>query len=171
MPHMKVKQFSQKSFLIPAILVMSFLALSTLAVRPLYADMWDAVKEYYRMSALPGKGEFVQSPPRADIKNPNVPLEVISDGYKMIRTYEDLMEHELVEWVWLVTLRNRTASEITFSLEYRLQDANSFLLASSVEQSRKIGPGETLTLEKKDSMPYNSAKRVTVSKVDIQVQQ
>ena len=168
---MKVKQFSQKSFLIRAILVMSLIALSTLAVRPLYADMWDAIKEYYRMSALPGKGEFIQSPPRVDMKNPNFPLEVVNDGYKMIRIYEDLMEHELVEWAWLVTLRNRTAGEITFSLEYRLQDANSFLLASSVEQSKKIGPGETLTLEKKDSMPYDSAKRVTVSKVEIQLQQ
>jgi len=168
---MKVKQFSPKSFLIPAILVLSFIALSTLAVRPLRADMWDAIKERYRMNALPGKGEFVQSPPRADIKNPGFPLEVVNDGYKMIRIYEDLMEHELVEWAWLVTLRNRTPSEITFSLEYRLQDADSFLLASSVEQSRKIGPGETLTLEKKDSMPYKSAKRVTVSKVDIQLRQ
>ena len=100
--------------------------------------MWDAIKGHYRMSSLPGKGEFVQSPPRADMKNPSFPLEVVNDGYKMIRIYEDLMEHELVEWAWLVTLRNRTASEVTFSLEYRLQDADSFLLASSMAQSKKI---------------------------------
>ncbi len=168
---MKVKQFSQENFLILAILVLSFIALSTLAVRPLYADMWDAITEHYRMNALPGKGEFVQSPQRADMKNPNFPLEVVNDGYKMIRVYEDLMEHELVEWAWLVTLRNRTAREITFSLAYKLQDADSFLLTSSVEQSKKIGPGETLTLEKKNSMPYKSAKRVTASKVDIQLQE
>ena len=171
MPDMKVKQFSQKSFLILAILVLSFIAVSTLAIRPLYADMWDAIKDHYRMNALPGKGAFIQSPPRADMKNPNFPLEIVNDGYKMIRIYEDLMEHELVEWAWLVTLRNRTANEITFSLEYKLQDTDSFLLASSVEQSKKIGPGETLTLEKKDSMPYKKAKRVTASKVDIQLQQ
>lgn len=168
---MKVKKFSPKRFFIPAILVLSFVALSTLAVRPLYADMWDTIKDRYRMNALPGKGEFVQSPPRADMKNPNFPLEVVNDGYKMIRVYEDLMEHELVEWAWLVTLRNRTASDISFSLEYKLQDADSFLLASSVEQSKRIGPGETLTLEKKDSMPYKNAKRITASKVDIQLQQ
>jgi hypothetical protein len=168
---MKVIQFSQKSFLILAILMLSFIALSTLAVRPLYADMWDAVKEHYRMNALPGKGGFVKSPQRADMKNPDFSLEVVNDGYKMIRVYEDLMEHELVEWAWLVTLRNRTAHEITFSLQYKLEDADSFLLASSMEQSKKIGPGETLTLEKKDSMPYKNAKRVTASKVDIQLQQ
>jgi hypothetical protein len=69
----------------------------------------------------------------------------------------------------LVTVRNKTALEITFSLEYKLQDDDSFLLASSREQSKKIAPGETLTLEKRDSIPYRSAKRITSSKVDIQL--
>ena len=165
---MKVKHLPKESLLILVISVLSFIALSTLAVRPLYADMWDAVKEGYRMHALPGKGEFVQSPRRADINSPNFPLEVVNDGYKMVRIYEDLMEHDLVEWAWLVTLRNRTAREITFSLEYKLQDDDAFLLTSSRELSKKIGPGETLTLERKDSMPYASAKRVTASKIDIQ---
>jgi hypothetical protein len=132
--------------------------------------MWDSIKERYLLNALPGKGQFVPSPPRAEMKNPNFPLEVINDGYKMVRVYQDLMEHELVEWAWLVTLRNRTAREIVFSLEYKLQDDDAFLLASSMEQSKKIAPGETLTLEKKDSMPYASAERVTASKIDIQFQ-
>jgi hypothetical protein len=168
---MKVKQLPKESAFILAVLVLFFIASLALTVRPLYADMWDAIKEHYRMNALPGNGEFIQSPQRADMKNPNVPLEVVNDGYKMVRIYEDLMEHELVEWAWLVTLKNRTAREINFFLEYKLQDADSFLLASSVEQSKKIGPGETLTLEKKDSMLYKSAKRVTASKVDIQLLQ
>lgn len=110
------------------------------------------------------------SPPRANMNNPNFPLEVINDGYKMVRAYQDLMDNELVEWAWLVTLRNRTAREITFSLEYKLQDDDSFLLASSREQWKKIAPGETLTLEKRGSMPYKNAKRVTASKLDIQLQ-
>jgi hypothetical protein len=167
---MKVKKLLKESFFIPAILVLSFIALSALIASSLYAGMWDDIKERYLLNDLPGKGEFVQSPRRADINNPNFPLEVVNDGYKMVRLYEDLMEHELVEWAWLVTLRNRTAREITFSLEYKLQGDDSFLLASSKEQSKKIAPGETLTLEKKDSMPYRSAKQVTVSKVDIQLQ-
>jgi hypothetical protein len=45
------------------------------------------------------------------------------------------------------------------------------LLASSLEQGRKIAPGETVILEKRDSMPYGSAKRITTSKIDIQLQQ
>jgi hypothetical protein len=132
--------------------------------------MWDDMKERYILNALPGKGQFVPSPSRADMKNPNFPLEVVNDGYKMLHVYQDLMENELVEWAWLVTLRNRTARDVTFSLEYKLQDDDSFLLASSREQFKKIAPGETLTLERKDSMPYASAKQVTVSKVDIQLQ-
>ena len=83
------------------------------------------------------------------MKNPNFPLEVINDGYKMVRVYQDLMEKNLVEWTWLVTLRNRTAREVIFSLEYKLQDDDYFLLASSREQSKKIAPRETMTLEKK----------------------
>jgi hypothetical protein len=168
---MKVKQLPKESFFILAILVLAFIALSTLTVRPLYAGMWDDIKERYLLNALTGKGQFVPSSRNADMKNPNFPLEVVNDGYKMVRVYEDLMENELVEWAWLVTLQNRTAREITFSLEYKLQDDDSFLLASSREQSKKIAPGETLTLEKKDSMLYRSAKRVTTSKVDIQLQQ
>ena len=167
---MKAKQLPKEGFFVLALLVLSFIALSTLTVRPLYADMWDDMKERYHLYALPGKGQFVPSPRHADMKNPDAPLEVVNDGYKMVRVYQDLMENELVEWAWLVTLRNRTAREITFSLEYKLQDDDSFLLASSREQGKKIAPGETLTLEKRDSMPYKSAKRVTATKVDIQLQ-
>ncbi|MGZ6193544.1 MAG: hypothetical protein ACXWME_12755 [Syntrophales bacterium] len=132
--------------------------------------MLDSIEQRYLLYSLPGKGQFVESPRRADVKNSTFLLEIIKDGYKMVRVYQDLMDHELVEWAWLVTLRNRTAREVTFSLEYKLQDDDSFLLASSLEQGRKIAPGETVTLEKKDSMPYGSAKRITASKIDIQLQ-
>ena len=170
MPKMKVKQLPKESLLILVISVLLFIALSTLTVHPVYAGMWDDITERYLLHSLPGKGQFVPSPRNADMKNPDIPLEVVNDGYKMVRVYQDLMENELVEWAWLVTLQNKTAREITFSLEYKLQDDESFLLASSREQGRKIAPGETLTLEKKASRPYRSAKRVTVSKVDIQLQ-
>ena len=168
---MKVKQLPKEVIFVLVISVLSFTALSTLTVRPLYAGMWDDIKERYLLHALPGKGQFVPSSRNADMKNPNFPLEIVNDGYKMVRVYQDLMENELVEWAWLVTLQNKTAREIGFSLEYKLQDDDSFLLASSREQSKKIAPGETLILEKRDSMPYRSAKRVTASKVDIQLQQ
>ncbi|MGZ3577923.1 MAG: hypothetical protein ACXU9G_01515 [Syntrophales bacterium] len=167
---MKIKQLPKAGLFVVVISVLSFIALSAVAIRPLYADMLDSIEQRYLLYSLPGKGQFVDSPRRADLKNSTFPLEVIKDGYKMVRVYQDLMDHELVEWAWLVTLRNRTAREVTFSLEYKLQDDDSFLLASSLEQGRKIAPGETVTLEKKDSMPYGSAKRITASKIDIQLQ-
>ena len=111
--------------------------------------MWDSIEARYLLYNLPGKGQFVPSPPRAEMKNPNFPLEVINDGYKMVRVYQDLMEHDLVEWAWLVTLRNRTAREIVFSLEYKLQDDDAFLLASSREQGRKIASGGNPDIRKK----------------------
>ena len=143
---MKIKQLPKERLFVIVISVLSFIALSALTVRPLYGDMWDSIKQRYLLYSLPGKGQFVPSPRRADMKNSAFPLEVINDGYKMVRVYQDLMEHQLVEWAWLVTLRNRTAREVTFSLEYKLQDDDSFLLASSREQSKSIAPRETVTL-------------------------
>jgi hypothetical protein len=164
-----MKRLSREGIFVLVISVLALIVLST-TVRPLSAGMWDSIEARYLLYSLPGKGQFVPSPSRADTKNPNFPLEVVNDGYKMIRVYQDLMEHDLVEWAWLVTLRNKTARETVFSVEYKLQDDDAFLLASSREQGRKIAPGETLTLEKRDSMPYANAKRVTASKLDIQFQ-
>jgi hypothetical protein len=128
------------------------------------------MKGQYLLQSLPGEGRFVASLRESEAKDPNFPLEVISDGYKMIQVYQNLMDSYMVEWAWRVTLQNKTKKDITFSLEYRLQDEDSFLMASSKEQLKKIAPGEILSIEKTDSMPYEMAKRVKSSKLDIQLQ-
>ena len=166
---MKIKSLSKGSLFAIAVSTVFFVACPFFASQTLCAGLWDSITEGYRLHALPGKGEFVPSPPRANLNNPGFPLEVINDGYKMVRVYEDLMGSELVEWEWLVTLRNRTPRELNFSLEYKLQDHDTFLLASSREQGRRIGPGETLTVQKRDAMPYRDAKRVSSSKLDIEL--
>lgn len=153
------------------ITLFSFMLIVNLADRPLYAaDVWDKMKEQYHLQMLPGEGRFIESQRGSDTKDADFPLEVISDGYKMVQVYQDLMDSYIVEWAWRATVKNSTKKDIMFSLEYKLQDEDSFLITSSKEQFKKIAPGEILSIEKTDSMPYERAKRVKSSKLDIQLQ-
>ncbi|HUH66028.1 MAG TPA: hypothetical protein VLZ07_06310 [Syntrophales bacterium] len=166
---MKIQRLSKRSLFVVAMSAVLFATSPFFASQTFCAGLWDSIVEGYRLHTLPGKGEFVPSPPRTNLDNPNFPIEVVNDGYKMVRVYEDLMGNELVEWEWLATLRNKTPKELNFSLQYKLQDHDSFLLASSREQGRRIGPGETLTVQKKDALPYKDAERVSSSKLDIEL--
>ena len=167
---MKLESLSRRNLFVIAISVILFAASLFFTSQTFCAGLWDSMVAGYRLHTLPGKGEFVPSPPHAGLNGAGFPLEVVNDGYKMVRVYEDLMGNELVEWEWLVTVRNRTPRGLIFSLDYKLQDHDTFLLASSREQGRRIGPGETLTVQKRDAMPYGDAKRVSSSKVDIELQ-
>ena len=60
---MKVKKLLKESLFIPAILILSFIALSALAVPPLYADMWDSIKERYVSIVFRGRGNSCHLPP------------------------------------------------------------------------------------------------------------
>ena len=152
------------------VLLFSFMAASVQADDLLHEKMWYELKGKILLQRLPGRGEFIESHRDADLKDPKFPLKVISDGYRMSNVFEDLMDNYMAEWVWRVTLKNQTTKEVNFSIEYRLHDRDSFLLASSQEQFRKIAPGETLTIEKKDQMPYDKARQVAASTLDIQLQ-
>ena len=128
------------------------------------ADLRDQVM----LKQLSGNGQFV--PYERDIvpKDPQFPLEVLSDGYKMVRIYKD-MDSYRVEWTWRVILRNRTDRETVVALDYRLQDGDGLLVAASQEPSRPIGPGQTLEVEKTDSLSFEQAKRVKGSTWEIQL--
>jgi hypothetical protein len=141
-----------------------------LADSSLHESMWDEVKGKILLQRLPGRGEFVDSRQDVDTKGAEFPLTVVSDGYRMLSVFENLMDSYIAEWVWRVTLKNKTMKEVIFSLEYKLLDKDSFLVASSQEQFRKITPGETLTIEKKDQLPYDKARQVTARALNIQLQ-
>jgi len=167
---MKTKKLLKERFLLLVFSVLSFIAISSLIDHPLHAGIWDDVEEHVLLKTLTGRGQFIAYQRNVDKKVPDFPIEVINDGYKMVRVYQTLMDNYVVEWAWRVTLKNRTMNEVTFSFDYKLLDKDSFLVVSSREQSKKIAPGETLTLEKTDSLPYESAKRVTASTFYIQLQ-
>ena len=167
---MKTKKLLKKRFSLLVVSVLSLLVIPILIDHPLHAGIWDNVKEHILLQDLTGQGQFVAHQRTGDKKVPDFPIEVINDGYKMVRVHQTLMDNYVVEWAWRVTLKNRTMNEVTFSFDYKLLDKDSFLVVSSREQSKKIAPGETLTLEKTNSLPYESAKRVTASTFYIQLQ-
>ena len=167
---MNTKQFLKNTFFLFLISLLSFMVMSIQTDQPLYAGILDDMKEKGLLQALPGSGDFIAYQRNVDPTAVNFPIDVINDGYKMVRVYQTLMDNYIAEWAWKVTLKNKTMSEVTFSFEYKLQDKDSFLLASSREQSRRIAPGETITIEKTDSLPYETAKRVTASTFYIQLQ-
>ncbi len=165
-----IKQLLKVRFYLLVILLFSFIAVSVQADDSLHERMWYELKGKILLQRLPGRGEFVESQRDVDTKSAEFPLKVISDGYRMLSVFENLMDNYIAEWVWKVTLKNKTMKEVIFSLEYKLLDKDSFLLASSQEQFRKIAPGETLTIEKKDQLAYEKARQVTARTLDIQLQ-
>jgi hypothetical protein len=163
-------QLLKMHFFLLVILLFSITAATVQADDSLHEKMWYELKGKILLQRLPGRGEFIESQRDADVKEPKFPLQVVSDGYRMSSVFENLMDNYIVEWVWRVALKNKTMKEIIFSIEYRLHDKDSFLLASSQEQFKKIAPGETLTIEKKDQLPYDKARLVTARTLDIQLQ-
>ena len=157
-------------FFLLVVLLFSYMVTSVQADDSLHERMWYELKGKILLQRLPGRGEFIESQHDADVKDPKFPVKVVSDGYRMFSVFENLMDNYIVEWVWRVTLKNKTMKEIIFSIEYRLHDKDSFLLASSQEQLKKIAPGETLTIEKKDQLPYDKARQVEARTLDIQLQ-
>ncbi len=165
-----MKHILKMRFFLLVVLLFSFMIATVQADGTLHERMWDELKGKVLLQRLPGRGEFIESHRDADVKDPKFPLKVVSDGYRMSSVFENLMDNYIAEWVWRVTLKNKTMKEIIFSIEYRLHDKDSFLLASSQEQFKKIAPGETLIIEKKDQLPYDKARQVTARTLDIQLQ-
>jgi hypothetical protein len=123
---------------------------------PLHAGLWD---EYF-LSRLIGEGKYVGYQRNAETKDPLFPIEVISDGFKMIRVYQSGPDIRMVEWTWRVILKNKSSRPVEITFEYKLQDEDALLVVSSKEYFRKIDPGETITIEKTEKHPYDTVKRV-----------
>ncbi len=130
---------------------------------PLYAGFWDKINENLLLMRLVGIGQFIGYQRNVDTKDPLFPIEVVSDGFKMIRVYQDLRGDYLVEWSWRVLLKNKSSRALGITLEYKLQDEDDFLVAASKESLPKIEAGETVALEKTDYLLYDTAKRVVNS--------
>lgn len=157
---MKTKS-SRKRLCFSFAILLIVLAISGIALqRPLHANLWDQIQEKRLLKRLIGEGQFVGYQRNVDTKDPFFPLEVLNDGFKMIRVYQNFPGDYLVEWSWRVLLKNKSARTVEITFEYKLQDQDAFLVASGKEFYKKIAAGETVIIEKTDHLPYETVKRV-----------
>ena len=164
------KRYSPRSLYLIVIFILAFVIIVGPLSRPLQADVWYDLKELVLLSYLSGRGEYVDFKRNLDTKDPDWPLEVQSDGYKMVRVYQNFPGVYMVEWVWRITIKNMVAREVRIIIEYKLLDQNMFFVASSYAPARKILPGQTVTVERKDILPYEKMKQVEISNWNIQLQ-
>lgn len=91
-------------------------------------------------------------------------LEVVEDGYKMIRAYRPkaLESKDQVEWGWRFTVKNKSQTDLPVTVKYQLLDKDSFELTTDTE-SRRIKAGETITIQNSSTMTYDDAQKVARS--------
>jgi len=142
-------------------IIVAFLALFAMK-GSVHAGVVDQIKEKVLLLQLVGEGQFVGYQRNVDTKDPLFPIEVVNDGFKMVRVYQNFPGNYLVEWSWRVLLKNRSSHAVKINFEYKLRDQDSFLLTSSSESFQKIAAGQTLAIEKTDFLPYETAERVAI---------
>jgi hypothetical protein len=167
---MKINSSPKKALRSLAILLMACTLVAAVMSRPLHAGLWDQIKERVFLTRLTGGGEFVGYQRNVDTKDPAFPIEAVNDGFKMIRVYEDFPGSYMVEWTWRVLLKNKSSRAVEITFEYKLQDEDALLVATSKEFFKKIAAGETVTIEKTDYLPYETARRVMNSNWYIHLQ-
>src|SRR3990172_1427152 len=106
-----------------------------------------------------------------DTDEPNFPLEVTEDGYKMIRAFRQEAKKDstlwipttyTVEWGWKFTFKNKSHNRLLLSVSYTLRDKDDFELDAD-QGSEYALPGRTETIRSTSFMDYDTAKRVSNS--------
>jgi len=107
-----------------------------------------------------------------DSDDPDYPLEIIEDGFKIIRIYKtpaikkngiEIPEIKHVEWGWKYVVKNKhpfTRKKV--SVTYILKDADGFEITSD-DGYVYINPGETETIQKTATLNYDNLERVSYS--------
>jgi hypothetical protein len=167
---MKIKLSRKRACFSFAVVLIVFMIFGIALKSPLHAGFWDQINEKRLLTRLIGEGQFIDYQRNVDTKDPLFPLEVLNDGFKMIRVYQDFPGNYQVEWIWRVVLKNKSSRTVEITFEYKLQDQDAFLVASSKEYFKKIAVDETVILEKTDHLPYETAKRVMKSNWYIHLQ-
>jgi len=167
---MEMKRSRKRIYFALAMVLVVFTIGSITLNGPLHAGFWDQINEKRLLKRLIGEGQFMGYQRKVDTKDPLFPLEVLNDGFKMVRVYQDFPGSYQVEWTWRALLKNRSSRTVEMTFEYKLQDQDAFLVASSKEYFKKIAAGETVLIEKTDQIPYETAKRVMGSNWYIHLQ-
>ncbi|MBL7068015.1 MAG: hypothetical protein ISS29_09230 [Candidatus Marinimicrobia bacterium] len=103
-----------------------------------------------------------------DTDDPNYPLEIIEDGYKIIRAYHkdaskigyvEFPAKDEVEWGWKSTVRNKSNKRLKVTVTYILKDKDRFTITSDKDYEY-ADPGDTVTIRSTSSMNFQNVKRV-----------
>ena len=94
-------------------------------------------------------------------------LEVIEDGYKMIRLIKN-EEYYSVEWGWKFTVKNKSNAVILVSVTYILKDIDEFVVTKS-KISEYVESGETKTIRKTSIISFDNVIRVVSSRWKVSV--
>lgn len=103
-----------------------------------------------------------------DTDDPSYPLEIIEDGYKMIRAYHkderkiryvEFPAKDEVEWGWKYTIRNKSNKRLKVTVTYILKDKDMFTITSDKEYEY-ADPGDTVTIRSTSSIDFQNIKRV-----------
>ena len=86
---MKIKLSRKRAYFSFAIALIVFTIFSIALKSPLHAGLWDQINEKRLLKRLIGEGQFMGYQRNVDTKDPLFPLEVLNDGFKMIRVYQD----------------------------------------------------------------------------------
>ena len=93
--------------------------------------------------------------------DPNNPLTVLKDGYRATRVYE-FQGKKVVDWAWMITVRNEFDDDIIFDAEYILQAKGPVNLVADSSLGLTIKPKETKTIHKNAAwnLPFDKFKSV-----------
>jgi hypothetical protein len=115
--------------------------------------------------------EWKTSKRNVDTDDPNYPLEVMEDGYKMIRAFSDEAKKvqgpgnytgNKVEWGWKISFRNKSQITLLVNVFYRLKDKDGFDVVTD-KCSEYVKAGKTATIQNTSYMDYDNAERVKSS--------
>jgi len=106
-----------------------------------------------------------------DTDDPNYPVDVMEDGYKMIRAFSDEAKkvqgpgnyaENKVEWGWKISFRNKSQVTLLVNVIYRLKDKDGFDVVTD-KSSEYVHAGKTATIQNTSYMDYDNAERVKSS--------
>jgi len=108
-----------------------------------------------------------------DTDDPNYPLEVIEDGFKMIKAYRkekriidgnEIPEQDLVKWGWMFKVYNKSTKIINIKVIYFLKDKDGFDITSD-EKWKTIRAKDTLIIQEKSlyDLNYDEVERINHS--------
>lgn len=106
-----------------------------------------------------------------DTDDPNYPVEVMEDGYKMIRAFSDEAKKvqgpgnyagNKVEWGWKISFRNKSQVTVLVNVVYKLKDKDGFDVVID-KCSDYVKEGKTATIQNTSYIDYENAERVKSS--------